>query len=340
LLLAALPTEPAKVQEALLTILAEHLHPAAEPALETLLKSRGQEVRWQAATLLVRLPGAALTERLWARAAPLLSAKRKLLGLGKATLEVTLPTAWDKTWLADGIEEQNSRFAFSSFDASARKAVGPAAARLANLLALLPPGRWATYLGLTPPELLAAALDSEWAVSLLLSWGQSTLLHRDAAFAAAFLALWLQERSALEKAHCVHGINWVSIADLVPAAEWAPLLTPIEQRIRRREPGWTADLGYLPTPWPRSLTRAVLAAFEHELANTATLPDTSAPHHLRQLAWLLPHTVAACIALPEANEAIRHIEAIPHPHPTFQNQLQEFTEALRFRLNLTASLTE
>ena len=141
LLLAALPIEPAKVQEPLLQLLAEHLHPDTEPTLEALLKSRGQEVRRQSAALLVRLPSAALTERLWARAAPLITARRKLLGLGKPTLEITLPTAWDKSWLADGIEEKNDQFVYLARTDRAA-AVGAGAARLANMLALLPVRRW------------------------------------------------------------------------------------------------------------------------------------------------------------------------------------------------------
>lgn len=338
LLLAALPTEPAKVQEALLALLAEHPHPAAEPTLEGLLKSRGQEVRRQAAELLVRLPGAALPARLWARAAPLLAARRKLPGLGKPTLEVTLPPAWDKTWLADGIEEKNSRFAYAGLAGS----VGPAAARLGNLLALLPPGRWGPHLGLAPAELLAAALATDWAVPLLPAWAHSTLLHRDPDFAAAFVQLWLLQRPALQQARCVRDINWAALAELLPAAtRQALVLEPLLLRVRQQAPDWTADLGYVPAPWPRALSVAVVETIGRALARTAG-PD--AHHHvplpLRDLAWVLPQTVAPRLAPADIPWALQHVEAIAQPHEMFRGQLQLFVDTLRFQAELTASLQE
>ncbi|MVN75630.1 hypothetical protein GO988_04755 [Hymenobacter sp. HMF4947] len=338
LLLAALPTEPAKVQEALLELLAEHLHPTAEPTLEGLLKSRGQEVRRQAAELLVRLPGAALTERLWARAAPLLQAKRGLLGLGKASLAVALPPAWDKTWLADGIEEKNSRFAYAELAGGG----GPTAARLGNLLALLPPSRWCQHLGLAPAELLAAALATDWAVPLLPAWAHSTLLHRDADFAAAFVQLWLRQRPALHQARCVHAINWVALVELLPTAtRQALVLEPLLQRVRQQAPDWPADLGYVPGPWPRALSVAVVEVISRTLAHTA-VPDAyhNVPVALRDLAWVLPQTVAPRLAAADIPWALQHVEAIEQPHELFRSPLQLFVDNLRFQAELLASLRE
>jgi hypothetical protein len=340
-LLAALPTEPAKTQEAFLEILADHLHPDAEPVLESLLRARGQEVRRLATELLVRIPGASLTERLWARAAPLLTARRKLLGLGKASLEVALPETWDKSWLLDGIEEKNARF-LSPYGASFKTAVGPATARLANLLALLPPRRWLAHLGLTPPELLTAALDSEWALPLLSAWAQGTLLHHDADFAAAFLRLWLNERPALEKAHCNRGIDWVALAALLPDEGRQELvLKPVLERVRQQAPNWTQDLGYVPTPWPRAFSLTVVRAIGSQLANTATQYLGFAPlPYLRELAWLLPQTVAPSIAPADAAAVIQQVEAIPDLHEIFQSPRLTFIETLRFQADLEASLSE
>ncbi|MDB5271199.1 MAG: hypothetical protein JWP58_4239 [Hymenobacter sp.] len=341
LLLAALPTEPAKVQEALLELLARHLHPDAEPVLEPLLKARGQDVRRRATELLVQLPGAALTERLWARAEPLITAKRKLLGLGKPALEVTLPTAWDKSWLLDGIEEKNARF-LSPHGTNSKTTVGPATARLANLLALLPPRRFAAHLGLTPAELLAAALASEWAAPLLPAWAQSTLLHRDADCAAAFLRLWFTERPALEKAHCARGIDWAALARLLPDdARQELVLKPVLERVRQQAPNWTWDLGFVPAPWPRTFSLTVVRAIASQLANTATQYLGFAPlPHLRELAWLLPQTVAPSIAPADAAAVIQQIEAIPDLHEIFQTPRLNFIDTLRFQAGLEGSLNE
>lgn len=343
LLLAVLPTEPAKTQGAILEILARHLHPDAEPALEALLKARGQDVRRRAAELLVQLPGAALTERLWTRAAPLIIAKRKLLGFGKVALEITLPTAWDKSWLLDGIEEKNGRFEYRiSLAVGNQTTLGPAAARLGNLVGLLPPQRWTAHLGLTPGELLAAALAYEWALPLLPSWAHSTLLHRDSAFASAFLKLWQEELPALEKASCARGIDWGLLAALVPAADQrALLLAPTLERVRRQEADWALGLGFVPAPWPRALSAAVLAAIANQLTKTGVQYQfTEPPYHLRQLAWLLPQTVAPNLASADVAWAIQQVEAIDQAHSAFMPQLHTFVDTLRFQADLEGSLKE
>ncbi|WP_460619538.1 DUF5691 domain-containing protein [Hymenobacter ruber] len=343
LLLAALPAEPAKMQEALLDILARHLHPDAEPVLEVLLKARGQDVRRLATELLVQIPGAALTERLWARAAPLITAKRKLLGLGKPTLEITLPTAWDKSWLLDGIEEKNGRFEYRiSNNAGNQATLGPAAGRLGNLVGLLPPRRWTAHLGLTPGELLAAALASEWALLLLPSWAHSTLLHRDTAFASAFLKLWQEELPALEKASCARSIDWGRLAALLPATEQRTLLlAPTIERVRRQQDDWALGLSFVPAPWPRALSAAVLETIARQLTKTAVLYEFNAPpYNLRQLAWLLPQTVAPSLAPADAAWAIQQIEAIEQAHSVFQPQLHTFVDTLRFQAGLESSLNE
>jgi hypothetical protein len=343
LLLAALPTEPAKMQEALLEILARHLHPDAEAILEVVLKARGQDVRRRAAELLVQLPGAALTERLWARAAPLIMARRKLLGLGKPVLEITLPTTWDKSWLLDGIEEKNGRFEYRiNTHASSQATLGPAASRLGNLVGLLPPGRWTTHLALTPGELLTAALASEWALPLLPGWAHSTLLHRDAAFASAFLKLWQEELPALEKAGCARGIDWGPLAALLPAADQRTLLlAPTIERVRRQQDDWAMGLDFVPAPWPRALSAAVLDTIARQLTKTAVLYELNAPpYNLRQLAWLLPQTVAPSLAPADAAWAIQQVEAIAQVHSVFQPQLHTFVDTLRFQADLESSLRE
>ncbi|MDO7845803.1 DUF5691 domain-containing protein [Hymenobacter sp. M29] len=343
LLLAALPTEPAKMQEALLNILARHLHPDAEPTLEALLKARGQDVRRRAAELLVQIPGAALIERLWARAAPLITAKRKLLGLGKPTLEITLPTAWDKSWLLDGIEEITARYEYRiSTTVGLQTTLGPAAGRLGNLVGLLPPRRWTAHLGLTPGELLAAALASEWALPLLPGWAHSTLLHRDAAFAGAFLQLWQEDLPALDRANCARGIEWGQLAALLPAADQRTLLlAPTLERVRRQQADWALGLDFVPAPWPRALSSAVLDAITRQLTKTAVVYEVNAPpYHLRQLAWLLPQTVAPNLAPADVAWAIQQVEAIDQAHSVFQPQLHTFVDTLRFQADLESSLSE
>jgi hypothetical protein len=252
-----------------------------------------------------------------------------------------LPEAWDKSWLLDGIEEKNARF-LSVHGPTFHTTVGPATARLANLLFLLLPSRWLVHLGLTSSELLTAALASEWAQPLLSAWAKSALLHRNADFAAALLSLWLTERPALEKAHLDRGIDWVSLAALLSnEARQELVLKPILERVRQQAPNWTQDLGFVPTPWPRTFSLTVVRAIGSQLANTATQYLGFAPlPHLRQLAWLLPQTVASSIAPADAAAVIQQVEAIPDLHEIFETSRQNFIDTLRFQADLEGSLNE
>ena len=339
LLLAALPTEPAKVQEALLKVLADYLHPDAEATLETLLKSRGQEVRRQAAALLVRLPGAALTERLWARAAPLLTARRKLLGLGKAMLEITLPTAWDKSWLADGIEEKNDHYTYLAGNSKA--AVGAGAARLANMLALLPVRRWLAHLSLSADELLEAALASEWAVPLLPAWALSTLAHQDAEVAAAFVRLWLGQSLRLQQLK-IH-LDIEPLAALLPAATQQQMLVPkLVLHLNRSGAEWEPALAaleqtrVLPGPWPWALTEAALAVVAQHTTHTAGW----LPYERRRFGTFISQTLLEKLAPADAPAAQQLLAAIAEPHDFYADQFRFFVDTLRFKADLAASLIE
>jgi hypothetical protein len=339
LLLATLPTEPAKAQEALLKILAEHPHPDAEATLETLLKSRGQEVRRQAAALLVRLPGAALPDRLWARAAPLITARRKLLGLGKAELEITLPTAWDKTWLADGIEEKNDQYLYLAGNNKA--AVGAGAARLANMLALLPVGRWLPHLSLSADELLAAALASEWAVPLLPAWALSALSHEDTELAAAFVRLWLGQSLQLQKLK-IH-LDIEALAALLPEATRQQLLVPkLVLHLNRAGDEWEPALAaltqaeVLPGPWPWALTEAALAVVARHTAHTAGWLS----YERRRFGTFVSQTLPDRLAPADAPAAAQLLAAIAEPHEFYAEQFRIFTDTLRFKADLAASLME
>ncbi|GAB3584099.1 SWIM zinc finger family protein [Hymenobacter daeguensis] len=344
LLLAALPGEPAKTQEALLEILGNHLHPDAEPTLEALLRARGQDVRRLAAGLLVRLPGAALVGRLWARAVPLLSTRRGLLGLGKATLDIRLPDAWDKTWLLDGIEEQNTHFSYLARANGRTQAIGAGAARLANLLAWVPVDRWVAQLNATPAELLAQALASDWAMPVLMAWAESAATHQSPRIAAAFVQLWLEQAASLAQA----GIQlplW-KLVPLLPAAEQQRLLlVPLLRRLNRPAGTWEGDwelleqTRVLPGPWPWALTAATLAVVARHTADTAlALPYL--PRERYRFGYFVSETLRDHIAPTDAAAAQKLLAEIPDAHDFYRTQFQLFADTLKFQADLAASLHE
>jgi Family of unknown function (DUF5691) len=337
LLLAALPNEPARQQEPLLDLLEHHLAPEAEPVLEALLKARGQDVRRRAAELLAQLPKSALGERLWARVEPLIQLKKGLLGIGKASLEITLPTAWDKSWLLDGIEEKSDHYRYRfNFSGQGAATTGVSAIRLGTMLALVPVRRWTAHFGLTPDELLTLALASkEWHQLLLTAWSMSAVNTRDTAFAEAFLRLFLTKPQQLMKVG--RGIRWAELVALLsPDTRRELLLKPLLLHIRRQDDTWQETLGWLDTPWPTDVTEAVLAVATERFADTtgkATLPSD-----LSRLGWFVAQGFAMSLHPALAGRAAATLERIPNVHEQLYGRLAGAIKLLRFRQELYDSL--
>ncbi|WP_460503188.1 DUF5691 domain-containing protein, partial [Hymenobacter agri] len=119
------------------------------------------------------------------------------------------------------------------------------------------------------------------------------------------------------------------------------LLAPTIERVRRQQDDWALGLSFVPAPWPRTLSAAVLDTITRQLSKTAVLYEFNAPpYNLRQLAWLLPQTVAHSLAPADAAWAIHQVEAIEQVHSVFQPQLHTFIDTLRIQADLESSLNE
>ncbi|GAB3833195.1 DUF5691 domain-containing protein [Hymenobacter jeollabukensis] len=321
LLAAALPQEPARQQAVLLGTLAaqpEGLLAADAALLEPYLASKSKDVRQQAASLLVRVPGNSLVDRLWQHAAPLLTLKKPLLGA--ARLEVSLPEAWVPAWQANGIEPKDGRFS------------GEKAAWLGQLLALLPPTCWAAHFGQTPDRLLALAADGEWAALLLTAWRHALQLHRAADWARAYLVLQLERDD-------VPPLPTDALAELLSPAELTEILLaqlPRQPRLSQPEAHWEQLLLSLPAPWPAALTEQALRILD----NTLTVPAAGQRYALHyRLTQLLRHMqlvvppgqYARCA---EVLSPLREVETNLH------NPINQLLDTLYFRQQLAATLTE
>lgn len=263
LLAAVLPQEPAKAQVELLGTLANQVSAEDEALLEPLLKSRSKEVRQTAARLLARVPDAALVARVWARTAPLMQLKKGLLGLGKPTLEITLPGEWSKDWLLDGIEERAEEFRVVG---EKDQALGERSMRLGSMLALLPPARWAAHLRLSAAELIDITRLSEWAMPLLPGWASAAVLHQDVDWATALLGLHLDPPFRIKHREVLHQINWQGLARVVPRPQWEQtLLKPLISNLDGLE-DWPEKVRLVAAPWPAELTRAVLRQLQQVIA--------------------------------------------------------------------------
>ena len=318
LLAAALPTERAATQAALLAELEHRVTAADEPLLATYLGAKSKEVRQTVVPLLVRLPHSALVEQLWQRAAPLLTLKRPLIGRNK--LEVALPENWNKTWLADGIEQKDDRFEG-----------GERAGWLGQLLTLLPPGRWAAQLQVSAEELLTLAEASEWSQLLLRAWSRAACLHQDKAFAAPLLLRHVAQPNLLFHEQAKH-LTWV-----LSEEEKIALLRGMLPFKNKGTPFALPDfLGYIFAPWPADIVGAALECIAQVLAPMVTNPYGD-PH--QRLSTLL-YRLASYVPLPLAAQCTAALCPVGETHPMVAPLIEQFIDSLQFRQQLTASLTE
>ena len=318
LLAAALPAEPAKNQAQLLETLAINLESDDAALLEQYLASKSKEVRQTVLPLLVQLPGSAVLARLWQRAEPLLTLKSPLLGSKK--LLVTLPGDWDKTWLTDGIEQKDGRFQ------------GEKAALLGQLLALIPPQRWAAHWQLPPAKILTLAAESEWAGLLLVVWHDALLLHPSPDWALAYLQFQLENDST-------RMLTGTEAANLLGVPEVATILLrhlPRNPRLIQPPARWEHLLLDLPGPWPVALTTAALSIVENTAAAAGNSQFYMLHHRLNQLLQHLRTVV------PPAQYALvtTALTALHEQHPDLSTQSTQLLNTLIFRQQLTESLTE
>ena len=318
LLAAALPAEPAAAQAALLGELEHTVTAADAPLLLSYLTAKSKEVRQTVVPLLVRLPGSALVERLWQRALPLLALKRPLLGRTKLLVE--LPAAWDKAWQADGIEQKTSGFEG-----------GERAGWLGQLLALLPPSRWAAHFQVSAEELLALAEATDWGPLLLRAWARAAYLHQDKPFAAPLLLRHFAQPGLLLHRQATH-LTWL-LSDAEKIALLRTLLPPRTGEVPAFLPEF---LKYIFVPWPADIVQAVLRSVVHGLAPAVTNPYGE-PH---QRLFSLLNSLASYVPDDQLPACAEVLGPLADAHPPVAQLVEQFFESVRFRQQLAASLTE
>jgi hypothetical protein len=318
LLAATLPTEPAATQAALLGELAATVTAADAAFLTPFLASKSKEVRQTVVPLLVGLPPSELLERLWQRAVPLLSLERWLVRRNK--LHVALPESWDKSWQADGIEQKTT-----SIEGGER------AGWLGQLLSLLPPSRWTAHLGVSAEELLDLAAETEWHTLLLRAWVRAAYLQQDKAFAAPLLRRHFTQPNLLAQQQVTH-----LMALLSKEKKLALLRSQLPPRMSE-VPGFLPEfLNHIAAPWPADVVQAALRFVTTVLAPSVVY-QYSEPHQC--LAVLLTR-LASCAPADQLAASAQVLEPLAATYPSVAPLVEQFLESVRFRQQLTASLTE
>ncbi|MFI6787263.1 DUF5691 domain-containing protein [Nonomuraea sp. NPDC050383] len=146
------------------TVLAEELSIGDEPFLERVLDDRRREVRQQAANLLARLPGSALSRRMAGRA-------RACFTIAGGVMRVEPPKECDRAMERDGVKVKPPR------------GIGERAWWLQQVIARAPLEIW----GPDPAPLLALRIP-DWDAEVKTAWVRAALLQHDPAWARAMFA--------------------------------------------------------------------------------------------------------------------------------------------------------
>ncbi|AII53716.1 DUF5691 domain-containing protein [Hymenobacter sp. APR13] len=317
LLATTLPQEPARTQAELLQTLAHNPSPADAPLLEQYLTAKSKEVRQAVRPLLARLPDSPLLARLWQRAELLVRLKTGLLS--KKLLVELPPADWDKTWLPDGIEQKDNRFQ------------GERTALLGQMLALLPPQRWAAHWQLAPRKLLELAAATEWAGLLLTAWAEAAVLHQDAEWAGALLA-WFYEKPRPHPAALPTG---GLVSQLTPE-QAADLLLPLINATPHfsAEVGWLPLLQLAPGPWPERLTRRVVEVLRDTLSKPVEL------YRIQYAAGQLLEHMARAVPAAQYRLCAEPLQPLLQDVPYLHNSLARLLNTLHFRQQLAEVLLE
>jgi hypothetical protein len=327
LLAETLPQEPAATQTALLGALdalpiAAPLPAEFVPVLTPLLAGRAKEARQTATRYLARTAGNDLLARLWARAEPLLHYKRKLLGSN--TLEITLPT-WAADWQRDGIEQKNSEYHG-----------GEKAGQLGQLLALLPPSRWAAAWDVSATQAVALAAASDWANVLLPAWLRAARLHHDAAFAHALLLHEAQRPTLPPRSSLL-----AEAAEILSPAQkttWLLAALPAQATTLPVSSAWATWLALADQPWPAPLRQRALPLLRAALRQPAAwAPEqTERDQAVRSLLLALGASNEPTL-LPLLTAELGDLTEI---QPRFTEEVNQLLQLLALRPQLAATLTE
>ena len=228
---------------------------ADEPFLEAALDDRGQAVRAEAAQLLTRQQGSALSRRMRERADTLLAYtphKRGLLrslaqalrgDAARGDLTVCLPEDLARDWQRDGVAPKP------------RAGLGERAWWFMCVLSAVPPAHWTTRFTTTPAELIGAATHHEWGQVVIEGWSRAAIATRDEAWALPLWRYWLggylrpqqerQQQGRVSLTELLHGLIAIMQGEAI-ALVGSDLL---DDATRTEQPLWIEIAPLLPTPW-------------------------------------------------------------------------------------------
>ncbi len=263
LIAATWSEDPAEARAEWVECLLDGLSDADEPFLESCLDDRSARVREAAADLLARLPKSLFVERMIARVTPCVTyhpgveaSVLKLTRGKKASWDVTLPEAFEKSMQRDGMSEKPS------------ETLGPKQWWLRQMIGCVPLDHWTSATGASPADLVGAA-NGEFAAVLIRGW-LSALARRP-------VAAWIEPLVA------VAGTDLLSSAGVLQAVPVAQRAAVMATLARNAKQPWMA-LNHLIEAWrplDEDVSRQLLESFD---LRTILTSETHFYLHPRQFA--------------------------------------------------------
>ncbi len=213
------------------------LGPEDEPLLERALADRRKPVRESAAAGLAKLPDSSYVARMIQRGT---AAIRRAPGR-KPRLEIELPA------------EDDAQLKREALPVPPRRELGERARLLEAIVTAVPPGAWVETLDMSPAELIAAAVKTDWASPVLHGWVAAARTHRHADWAESLVGADGKIESSVASAD-----RAPLVAMLVEAGRNGPAAAAIDGAT---DAYWLAYIvSALRAPWPADITFAVARA--------------------------------------------------------------------------------
>lgn len=292
-----------------------------EPLLEAALDDRSKSVRNEAADLLARLPGSALSGRIRERADRALTYDGALLDGNPPKGAPPIEEA-DPGWARDGLPDE-----------AIYGEGGLSATYLRGLLERTPPSHWTERFSADPTTLIAASAKAHWRSPIFGGWAAAAITFKDHVWASAIWDTWLaMEPDELKHISSDRLSHFRTLARVVQPDRLESLALRLIAEPNAYVGISPVDaLGFLERPWSVAVAQAYLdglRAFAGALTPDATVTapwDTT----LETAALALPEAVLA-----GAREPITVPESTRWQIGQFGRQLDAFAETIRLRERL------
>jgi len=309
--------EKAEARLELIKTLEVGLSSEDEAFLEKALDDRAASIKAVVPAMLAHIPASAFVQRMTSRADAILTNVE-----GK--LKLKLPSAFDKTWLRDGIVEKP------------QSGVGERAWWMMQILGCIPPSHWEGQFGLAPAALIAMAEVDKFGASLIEAWSRAAQLFDAQQWIEPLWDWWHRQTRKLKFRSTTRLDLRGDLMKHMPSTLVESKVLPMMLNHTLPENAdWKDLLSGLPSPWSSEFSNTYLQTLRSHIAS---LKLGSKNYYPYMDAWFETLETAATQLPPACFAAALATWPLPEDeswqHQQWHEQLQTFTNTLRIRQRL------